>query len=122
MTETLTLDLDKSLPPVGPVTVRARDVGAPMAAEVLDHGDPFDLTGATVALHVIARDGSVSTAPAEVSADGLTVTWAMPAVAVPGRALATYLWIERDGAALSTQEMRLDAAEGVADEPGRARP
>ena len=118
----LTLDLDKSLPPAGPVTVRARDVGAAMSAEVLDRGDPLDMTGMTVTFHAIDREGGTSTAPAEVSADGLTATWAMPAVATPGRALAAYLWLVDGEAELSTQEIRLDVAEGVADEPDRARP
>lgn len=117
MTETLTLDLDKSLPPVGPVTVRARDVGEPMSAEVLDHGDPLDMTGMTVTFHAIDREGTAVTAPATVSADGLTATWAMPALAAPGRALAAYLWLVDGEAELSTQEIRLDVAEGASDEP-----
>lgn len=113
----LSLDLDKSLPSMGPVTVRARDSGAPAKAVVLDHGDPFSMVGLSAEFHVISREGIASTSPAEISEDGTTASWLMPAISEPGRALAAYLWIYDEKREMSTQDICLDVVEGVADEP-----
>lgn len=101
----LTLDLEKSLTPAGPVIVRATDSGDDMSATIYDHGKPYDMTGATVTFEVIHKGGT-ETVACEVLANG-TVQWAMPTISKAGRAISAYIKVEKADTVATTQEIEL---------------
>lgn len=101
----LTLDLEKSLTPAGPVIVRANDTGDEMSATIYDHGKTYDLTGATVTFEAIYKGGKAITA-CEVLENG-TIRWSMPAISKAGRAISAYLKVEKADTVATTQEIEL---------------
>ena len=101
----LTLDLEKSLTPAGPVIVCATDTGDDMSATIYDHGKPYDLTGATVTFEVIHKGGKAITA-CEVLENG-TVQWTMPTISKAGKAISAYLKVETADTVATTQEIEL---------------
>lgn len=105
----MVLDVDKSMPPAGPLRVRAGESGMVVSAAVVDQGMPCDLSGAVATFRAMWRGGHASS-PCEV--DGCAVSWEMPEVPVPGRLLAAYVELAFDGGMLvTTQEIEAYALE-----------
>lgn len=103
------LDIDKSMPPAGPVFVRVGEIGARVSAEIVDQGEPIDMTGMAVTFRVLWDGGSAS-APCTVS--GSEAAWSMPEIPAC-RVLSAYVELSFGEALITTSEIEIHMEEAA---------
>lgn len=103
------LDIDKSMPPAGPVFVRAGEVGAGVSAEIVDQGEPIDMTGMTATFRALWDGGSASAACA---VSGSEVSWRMPEIPAC-RVLAAYVELSFGDSLITTSEIEIHMEEAA---------